>query len=224
METTPVYNMEGIQVGTFELDPEVFDGKVHKGVLAQTLLAHLANQRSGTAATKTRGEVAGGGKKPWRQKGTGRARAGSIRSPLWRKGGIVFGPHPRDYSYSLPKKIKKLALKSILNDRVLGGRCRILNEWNLDEAKTKKVNALLRALSLQEKVLIVLGDEGVPVERAARNVEQVTLSTVQGLNAYEVLRSEYLILSKKALEQLTLRLRLTPMMNETNPVLTQRLS
>ncbi len=224
METTPVYNMEGIQVGTFELDPEVFDGKVHKVVLAQTLLAHLANQRSGTAATKTRGEVAGGGKKPWRQKGTGRARAGSIRSPLWRKGGIVFGPHPRDYSYSLPKKIRKLALKSILNDRVLGGRCRILNEWNLDEAKTKKVNALLRALSLQEKVLIVLGDEGVPVERAARNVEQVTLSTVQGLNAYEVLRSEYLILSKKALEQLTLRLRLTPMMNETNPVLTQRLS
>ncbi|MBI1976189.1 MAG: 50S ribosomal protein L4 [Candidatus Omnitrophica bacterium] len=206
MKSLPVYDMQGIQVGDFQLDAGIFDGKIRKGVLSQVLLMHLANQRSGTADTKTRAYVAGGGKKPWKQKGTGRARAGSIRSPLWRKGGIVFGPHPRDYSYTVPKKIKKLALQSMLNDKVINQQIKVLNDWALDEAKTKKIAAVLQALGVREKTLIALEGEGVSVERAARNLENVYLVATQDLNAYDLLSNQYLVLSKKALEQLVVRL------------------
>ncbi len=206
MKSLPIYNIQGVQVGDFQLDAGIFDGKVRKGVLSQVLLMHLANQRSGTADTKTRAYVAGGGKKPWKQKGTGRARAGSIRSPLWRKGGIVFGPHPRDYSYTVPKKIKKLALQSMLNDKVINQQIKVLNDWALDEAKTKKIAAVLQALGVREKTLIALEGEGVSVERAARNLENVYLVATQDLNAYDLLSNQYLVLSKKALEELVVRL------------------
>lgn len=208
MTSLSVYDMQGVKVGDFPLDAGIFDGKVSKAVVSQVLLMYLANQRSGTADTKTRAFVAGGGKKPWKQKGTGRARAGSIRSPLWRKGGIVFGPHPRDYSYTVPKKIKRLALQSMLNDKVINQQIKVLNEWALDEAKTKKVAAVLRALGVgvREKTLIVLEEEGGAVERAARNVNNVNLVAAQNLNAYDLLLNPYLVLSRKALEQLVVRL------------------
>lgn len=206
MKSLPVYNTQGVQVEEMPIDPKIFDGKIHKAVLAQTALMYQANRRSGTASTKTRADVAGGGKKPWRQKGTGRARAGSIRSPLWRKGGIVFGPHPRDYSYTLPKKTRDLALKSMLNDKVQCEKIKILNEWALDEAKTKKVAAILRALGINEKVLIVLEEAGTLVGRAARNLDKVKLATVRETNAYDLLLNNYLVLSKKAFGELMVRL------------------
>ncbi len=206
MESLPVYNTQGVQVEEMPLDQKIFDGKIHKAVLAQVALMYQANRRSGTASTKTRANVAGGGKKPWRQKGTGRARAGSIRSPLWRKGGIVFGPHPRDYSHTLPKKTRDLALKSALNDKVQCEKIKILNEWALDEAKTQKVAAILRALGINEKVLIVLEGAGTPVERAARNLDKVKLATARETNAYDLLLNNYLVLSKKAFEEMVARL------------------
>jgi len=202
----PVYNTQGVQVEEMPLDQKIFDGKIHKAVLAQVTLMYQANRRSGTASTKTRAYVAGGGKKPWRQKGTGRARAGSIRSPLWRKGGIVFGPHPRDYSYTLPKKTRDLALKSMLNDKVQCKKIKILNEWALDEAKTKKVAAILSALGINEKALIVLEGAGTLVERAARNLDKVKLATARETNAYDLLLNDYLVLSKKAFEEMVARL------------------
>ncbi len=207
MKSLPVYNNQGVQVEEILLDQKIFDGKIHKAVLAQVMLMYQTNRRSGTASTKTRAYVAGGGKKPWRQKGTGRARAGSIRSPLWRKGGIVFGPHPRDYSYTMSKKVRDLALKSMLNDKVQGEKIKVLNEWALDEAKTKKVAAILRALGINEKVLIILEGTGMPVERAARNLDKVKLTTAQQTNAYDLLLSNYLVLSKKAFEELMVRLK-----------------
>ena len=202
----PVYNTQGVQVEEMPLDQKIFDGKIHKAVLAQVVLMYQTNRRSGTASTKTRAEVEGGGKKPWRQKGTGRARAGSIRSPLWRKGGIVFGPHPRDYSYTAPKKVRDLALKSMLNDKVQCEKIKVLNEWSLDETKTKKVRAILRALGVREKVLIVFEGTETLVERAARNLDKVKLTTAQQTNAYDLLLNDYLVLSKKAFEELLARL------------------
>ena len=206
MKSVPVYNTQGVTVEDISLDPTVFDGKIHKKVLAQVVLMYQANQRSGSADTKTRAYVKGGGKKPWRQKGTGRARAGSIRSPLWRKGGIVFGPHPRDYSYTLSKKIRDLAVKSVLNDKVQHERFKILNDWSLESAKTKQVVAILRALGVQEKTLIILEEHGTLVERSARNIEKVELITANDVNAYHLLLSEYIVLSKQALERLVVRL------------------
>lgn len=206
MKSLPVYNTQGVQVEEMPLDQKIFDGKIHKAVLAQAALMYQTNRRSGTASTKTRAYVKGGGKKPWRQKGTGRARAGSIRSPLWRKGGIVFGPHPRDYSYTMSKKARDLALKSMLNDKVQSEKVKILNEWSLDEAKTKKVAAILRALGIHEKALIVLEGAETMVERAARNLDTVKLAAAQQTNAYDLLLSSYLVLSKKAFEELVVRL------------------
>lgn len=206
MSSVPVYNTHGVKIEEVILDPKIFDGRIHQGVLAEVVLMYQANLRSGTASTKTRAHVEGGGKKPWRQKGTGRARAGSIRSPLWRKGGIVFGPHPRDFSYSVSKKVRDLALKSALNDKVKGERFKVLNDWSLEQPKTKEVAAVLRALGIKEKAVIVLENGETPTERAARNLAGVDLVRAQETNAYDLLLSEYLVLSKKALEELVRRL------------------
>jgi len=142
----PIYNMKGKEVESFTLNRKLFDGKVNKALLYQAVLMYNANQRQGSAATKTRGEVSGGGKKPWRQKGTGRARAGSTRSPLWRHGGTVFGPHPRDYSYSLPRKIKRRALLASINSKIRENKIMGIDSVDIEEAKTKKFQAVLDAL------------------------------------------------------------------------------
>ena len=133
--TLPIYNTEGSQIDKITLDAKVFDGQVNKDAVYQTVLMHRANQRKGLASTKTRGEVSGGGKKPWKQKGTGRARVGSSRSPLWRHGGVIFGPHPRDFSYTIPDKIKKLALKSSLNAKLLENNFLVVDEIKLNNQR-----------------------------------------------------------------------------------------
>ncbi|MDD5042924.1 MAG: 50S ribosomal protein L4, partial [Candidatus Omnitrophica bacterium] len=164
--TLPIYNSEGKEVDTVKLDREVFDGSQNKDSLYQAINSYRANQRKGLASTKTRGEVSGGGRKPWKQKGTGRARVGSSRSPLWKHGGVVFGPHPRDFSYSIPQKIKSLALKTALNAKLKENNFLVLDEFKLDEPKTKSAMKVLSSLKLvsgkSKFKLLFLTDKIVP--------------------------------------------------------------
>jgi len=204
--SVPIYNMEGKEVGSFPLNKKLFTGKVNKGLLYQAVLMYNANRRQGTASTKTRGEVSGGGKKPWRQKGTGRARAGSTRSPLWRHGGTVFGPKPRDYSYSVPKKIKKGALLASINSKLRESKIIGIDSADIAEPKTKKFQAVLDALKLKGKSLFVLDNIGENVRRASRNIREVSLKNLNDFNAMDVLACEKVVLSKAALEKLDGRL------------------
>jgi large subunit ribosomal protein L4 len=185
------------------LDKDIFNGKVNEPILHQVVRMYEANQRQGTASTKTRSDVRGGGKKPWKQKGTGRARAGTIRSPLWRGGGVVFGPHPRDYSYSVPKSIKRLGLISSLNAKLNDNNMIIVDEIKLDKPKTKEFTAVLRNLKAERKPLLVLEEKNVTIVRASRNVANLLLRDYKSLNAYEVLKQQKLILTQKALAALT---------------------
>ena len=206
----PVLDTSGKEVEKIELDFKVFDGRISKGSIYRTVHNYLANNRSRSASTKTREEVSGGGKKPWRQKGTGRARAGSIRSPLWRHGGVVFGPHPRDFSYSLPKKIKKLALRSVLNDRALSNDMVIVNTLileNLKVAKTKTFVGILKKLKIKEKVLLVLDSFSESIMLSVRNIPGVCLTDAKSLNAYDVLKYKKLLIAKDALRIVTERLK-----------------
>ena len=159
MAEIEIYNIKGKSVGKIELDKDIFNGKVNEPILHQVIRMYEANQRQGTASTKTRSEVSGGGRKPWKQKGTGRARAGTIRSPLWRGGGIVFGPHPRDYSYQVPKSVKRLALISSLNAKLNDKNMIVIDEIKLDKAKTKEIAAALRNLKAEKKPLLVLEEK-----------------------------------------------------------------
>lgn len=167
---------------------------------------YQANQRPGTADTKTRKEVRGGGKKPWRQKGTGRARAGSIRSPLWRHGGVVFGPHPRDYSYTLSKKIRDGALKSGLNAKLADGTLKIVDKIQLNEPKTKLFKAILDSLKLEGSVLVIFDKIDETIKKASRNIPGVTIKTAMDLNALDVLRHKNLLISEAALKTVNKRL------------------
>ncbi|MGB4186359.1 MAG: 50S ribosomal protein L4, partial [Limnochordia bacterium] len=170
MPKVAVYNMEGVQIGDIELNDAIFGVTINEALMHQAVLSHLANRRQGTAATKSRGMVRGGGRKPWRQKGTGRARVGSIRSPLWVGGGVVFGPQPRDYSFSLPKKARRMALKSALSAKVRDGELIVLDELNIEEPKTKLMVKVLKALNADKKPLIVIGDWDANIELATRNI------------------------------------------------------
>ncbi len=201
----PLFNMTGKEVGKFQLDKELFNGRVDKGVLYQAVRMYEANRRQGNASTKTRGDVSGGGKKPWRQKGTGRARAGSTRSPLWRHGGSVFGPHPRDYYYQIPKKVKRLALLSVLNSKMNDEKMIGMEDVTIQEPKTRKMKALLGALKLEGKTLFVLDKIDDNVTRAAANLQEVTLRNYKDFNTMDVLRCDTMVLSKVALEKLTER-------------------
>lgn len=203
MAEIEVYNIKGQPVGKIELDKGIFNGEVNEPILHQVVRMYEANQRQGTASTKTRSDVSGGGKKPWKQKGTGRARAGTIRSPLWRGGGIVFGPHPRDYSYSVPKSVKRLALISSLNVKLNDKSLVVMDDIKLGTAKTKEFVAVLRSIKADKKPLVVLDGKDETVIRACRNIPNLLLRDYKALNAYEVLKQQKLVLTQKALAALT---------------------
>jgi large subunit ribosomal protein L4 len=197
----PLFDLTGKKVEMIELNKDTFDGKVNKALLYQTMLMYRANQRKGTANTKTRGDVRGGGKKPWRQKGTGRARAGSIRSPIWRGGGIVFGPHYRDFSYSVPKKIKRNAFISSLNGKLKSGKILALETESLDEPKTKKLAKLLKDLNIKkEKILLLVEKNDRNLLLASRNIKNLTLKRISDTTAFDILSNEHIIMSKQATE------------------------
>ena len=202
MPTAVLYNMQGSKVGEFELSAALFGAEVNKSVLHETVVNYLANQRQGTQSTKTRTEVSGGGAKPFRQKGTGRARQGSTRAPQWIKGGVALGPKPRDYSYSLNKKVKKLAMVSALSAKAEDGNVMVVEELKMDEIKTKTIAAMLKAMEVSEKALIVTNEMEKNVYLSARNIDGVKASYVGMLNVYDVLNHDKFIVSKDAVAKL----------------------
>ncbi len=197
MAKVSVYNMEGKAVGEIELKDEIFGVEINEHLVHLAVLQQLANNRQGTQKAKTRGEVRGGGKKPWRQKGTGHARQGSIRAPQWKGGGVVFAPTPRDYSFKLNKKEKRAALKSALTSRVNDGKFFVINDLSLDEIKTKKFQAALDALKL-EKALVVLDELDQNVILSARNIPDVKTAQVNTINVYDILKYDSLMISESA--------------------------
>jgi len=214
MFTLPVYDIEGKEVDTIKLDAEVFDGSQNTDSLYQAIEAYKANQRKGLAATKTRGEVSGGGKKPWKQKGTGRARVGSTRSPLWRHGGVVFGPHPRDFSYEIPQKIKALALKTSLNTRLKENNLLVLDEFKVDAPKTKLAVKVLTNLKLfssrikkEKKVLFLTHKLDADLKQALKNISFLTVDLAKDCHAFEVMNNQKLLITKAGLNDLTKRLK-----------------
>ena len=199
MPQVTVYDTNGKQVGELQLNDKVFGAEVNKSLMHEVVVMHLARQRVGTAATKTRSMVRGGGRKAWRQKGTGRARQGSIRAPQWRKGGIVFGPQPRDFSYTMPKKARRAALCSALSAKVQSNNLIVLDDWQIDAPKTKEVVKVLKNLNLDgKKALIVTADNDAVMYKSARNIEKVAAMEARNLNTYEVLNYETLIMTKDA--------------------------
>ncbi len=198
-----VYNQEGQEVGSVELKPEIFGVEPNEAVVYQYIVNFLARQRRGTASTKTRREVRGGGRKPWRQKGTGRARAGTIRSPLWRGGGTVFGPHPRTYGSPFPKRMKRLALVSILSDKARSERIKVLDRIELPKPKTRDMVAILSRLDMAHSRCLVV-DEGKNdnLVLSCRNLPHVTYSRAATTNGYEIMKADWLLLTKSALERI----------------------
>lgn len=185
---------------TFQLPEDPFDGVVNEAVLHQAILAYLANQRQGNHSTKTRGEVRGGGRKPWRQKGTGRARQGSIRAPHWRGGGIAFGPRPRSYRQDLPKKMRTLARRSAFNTRALADQVSVIERLDIDAPKTKDMLALLGKVGIADsKVLILTADTSEAVYLSARNLPRVHVREFRNASAYEVLHANHLLITEDAL-------------------------
>ena len=193
MPVAGVYDIENQKVSEIELSEAVFGAEVNEAVLYDVVRMQMASKRLGTASTKRRQEVRGGGKKPWRQKGTGRARAGTTRSPLWRGGGIVFGPLPRSYAYKVPKKVKKLALVSALSMKVKEGRLLILKDFPMGEIKTKKFKEIIDRFGLK-KVLIVVDKTDTVLEKSSRNVQGIKLIRSEGINVYDLLNYDHVIL------------------------------
>ena len=196
-----VLNMEGKKVGDIELNESVFGVEVNDIVVHTALVNYLANQRQGTQSTKTRAEVRGGGRKPWRQKGTGRARQGSIRAPQWIKGGIALGPKPRSYKYRVPKKMRQLALKSVLTSKVQEGNLVVVDKLELNEIKTKNMVNVLNNLKVN-KALVVLDSKNLNVQASARNIENVKTSLVNTINVYDLLKYDSLVLTEDAIKKL----------------------
>ncbi|HEX9879014.1 MAG TPA: 50S ribosomal protein L4 [Candidatus Binatia bacterium] len=194
-----------VQVLQPELQQSIFGAPIRPHLLHQTVLMQLNNRRSGTAATKSRGLVSGSGKKPWRQKGTGRARAGSVRSPLWNGGGTAFGPHPRDYSYRLPRKARREALLTALSLRVKEGKFIVVDKLEPEAIKTKAVQEMLKSLGVSS-ALILIPEASEKLERSARNLAAVKVLRVDGLNVYDILRYQHLILTEAALKVIEERL------------------
>ena len=202
MPTVSTYDMTGKQTGTMELNEEIFGVKPNGTVMHSVVVNYLANQRPGTPSTLPRSEVSGGGRKPWRQKGTGHARQGSIRAPQWTHGGIALGPKPRSYNYVLPKKMRRLAIKSAFSSKVLAGEMKVLDSLSLEEIKTKKMVAVLKALEADKKVLLVLPEKDETVIRSARNIPGVKTAMVNTLNVYDVLNADAFIVVKDAVAQI----------------------
>jgi len=201
MPKVTLLNQTGSQVGEIELNDTVFGIEPNQHVLFEAIIMQRASLRQGTHKTKVRSEVAGGGRKPWRQKGTGRARQGSIRSPQWRGGGTVFGPTPRSYSYKLPKKVRRLAIKSALSSKVLDENILILDNLTFGTPKTKDFKTVLSGLSVGKKALIVTADLDENVALSARNIPGITVVTASGINVLDVINHEKLIMTKAAVEK-----------------------
>ena len=198
MAKAAVYDMANKQVGDIELNDDIFSVEVNAGLLHQAVVMQLASQRLGTHATKTRSFVRGGGRKPWRQKGTGRARAGSTRSPLWVGGGTVFGPHPRSYAFSMPRKQRRLALKCALSDKVKSGDLIVLDTLAFEVPKTKEAVKVLAAFETPKKALFITADEVENVEKSARNIPGVKAIGAMGLNVFDILHHDKVFVTKDA--------------------------
>ncbi|MEK7805569.1 MAG: 50S ribosomal protein L4 [Planctomycetota bacterium] len=199
----PVYSKEGEKVDNLQLDDKKFGGPIHKKLLRDAVIMYEANKRQGTASTKTKGEVAGGGRKPWAQKHTGRARAGSIRSPLWKGGGVSHGPKPRDYSFSIPKKARRLALCTALSAKARDNELVVIDDLNFAVPKTSQMVSILKALNIDNSsCLIVIPKANEMVWKSARNIPSVKVMTSTELNAYEVLRPKKVLLTKEALSSI----------------------
>ena len=195
----PVYNEAGQRTGKVDFDASVLGDRVKRRLLHQAVVMYEARARAGTARTKTRAERAGSGKKPWRQKGTGRARAGAKRSPLWRKGGRIWGPKPRDYSYSMPAKARREALRSALLAKFLDNEVKVIEKLELDAPKTKRIALMLENLGVRKKCLLAIKEHSPNIWKSVRNIPRASVSPVSGLNAYEVLRGGQLLFTKDAL-------------------------
>ncbi len=201
MPKVDLFNMKGETVGEIELNDNIFGIDVNENAVHLAVQNQLANKRQGTQSTKTKSEVRGGGKKPWRQKGTGRARQGSIRSAQWIKGGIVLGPKPRSYSYTLPKKLKKLALKSALTSKVNEKEILVLDVLNFESIKTKQMTNVLNSLKVETSVLIVLDGKNDAVEKSARNIPGVKTAFVNTINVFDILKYKKFLITKDAVEK-----------------------
>ena len=201
MANVSVYNIEGKEVGSIELNDAVFGVEVNEHLVHMAVVNQLANNRQGTQSAKTRSEVSGGGRKPWRQKGTGHARQGSTRSPQWTGGGVVFAPKPRDYSFKMNKKEKRIALLSALSSKVADNKIVVLDAFNLDEIKTKKFAEVMSNLKV-DKALVVIEGENKNVVLSGRNIPTVKVSATNEINTYDVLKYTTLVVTKAAVEKL----------------------
>ena len=210
MATVEIRDPQGAVVSKRELPTDLFDGSVNVPVMYQVVVASMAGQRAGTRSTKTRGEVAGGGRKPWRQKGTGRARHGSIRSPLWAGGGVAHGPKPRDYSKRVNKKMRRAALRSALTDAVQSGKLAVVDGLAFDGPRTKDALAVLGALGLEGRVLLVLAGPDDTVEKSFRNLDNVKIDYATGLGTYDLLCADRVLFTSQALDVLTGEARTPP--------------
>lgn len=201
MPVAGVYDIEKNKVSEIELSEDVFGAEINEAILHDVVRMQMASRRSGTASTKRRQEVSGGGRKPWRQKGTGRARVGTTRSPLWRGGGIVFGPHPRSYAYRVPKKVRKLALMSALSMKVKEGRMLILKDFPMDEIKTKKFKEVIDRFGLK-KALLVLDKANLILEKSSRNIQGIKLIRSEGINVYDLLKYDHVVLFEPSVKMI----------------------
>lgn len=202
MPSVKVYDMAHNEVGEIDLNKDFFDVEVNTGLLHQAVVLYLASKRVGTHATKTRGMVRGGGKKPWKQKGLGRARAGSRRSPVWVGGGITFGPQPRSYGFSMPKKQRRLALKCALTSKVQAGEFLVLDDLKFDAPKTKDCVKFLQAFDIEKKALIVTNEPDENVEKSSRNIPKVKAVPAIGINVYDILNADKLLITKDAITKI----------------------
>lgn len=201
MPKVALYNVSGQQIGDMELDDNVFGIEVNEHVLYEVVKNQLANKRQGTQSAKTRSEVRGGGRKPWKQKGTGRARHGSIRSPIWTGGGVTFAPKPRDHSYKLPKKVRRLGMKSALSSKVENNNLIVLEDLKLEQPKTKDIVNILKNIKSGKKALIVMSEKDENVIKSAKNIQGVETALVNTMNVYDILKYESFIITKDAVKK-----------------------
>ncbi|MCR5675508.1 MAG: 50S ribosomal protein L4 [Lachnospiraceae bacterium] len=202
MANVAVYNMEGKEVGTIDLSDAIFGVEVNEHLVHLAVVQYLADNRQGTQKAKTRAEVSGGGRKPWRQKGTGHARQGSTRSPQWKGGGVVFAPVPRDYSFKMNKKEKRAALRSALTDKVQGSNLIVVDDLKFDEIKTKRFAEVMKNLKVEKKALIVTGDKDDKVMLSARNLPTVKTAIPGTINVYDIMNANTLVLTKEAVAKI----------------------
>ncbi len=196
-----VHSMEGEKIGEIKLNDDMFNAKINKHIVHQIVRRYLAEKRRGTASCKGRSDVSGGGKKPWKQKGTGRARAGSTRSPIWVGGGIVFGPQNRDYGYSIPRKMRLVALKSVLSDKVKNNNLIVLEKMELKNNKTKEITTIFDNFKINnEKILIITENENEKIKKAANNLKNAYVITANKINTYDILNYQKILVTKNALK------------------------